>query len=150
MLLNQKISEGMTLADRLAAASQAAGTVTTPNWIAVQVYRRMMAKIETGVLGASATVDAKIRQAQDSSGTNPKDVTGKALTQIVKASGDNKIALINLNVDSDLDTTNGYGWVQVSVTVGTAASIVSAELWGLPGYETADQFNSASVVQIVG
>jgi hypothetical protein len=38
-----------------------------------------------GVLGASATVDAKLQQATDNSGTGVKDVTGKAITQLVKA-----------------------------------------------------------------
>lgn len=150
MQLNQKISEGLTLADFLASASVAASTVTTPTWVNLNVYRRMLFLIETGVLGASATVDAKVRQATDSSGTGAKDVPNRAITQIVKATGDNKRAMINLNVDDDLDTNNGFAFVQLSITIGTAASIVGADVFGLPGYETADQFNSANVVQIVG
>lgn len=150
MLLNQKISEGLALADFLASASVGVSTVTTPTWVNVNVYQRMLFLIETGVLGASATVDAKVRQATDSGGTGAKDVTGRAITQIVKASGDNKRAMINLNIDTDLDTTNGFSFVQLSITVGTAASIVGAEVLGLPSYEPADQFNSANVVQIVG
>jgi len=150
MLVNQKMSEGLTIADALAPASQAAGTVATPNWIPVLVYRRMMALIQTGVLGASATLDAKLRQATDSSGTGAKDITGKAITQIVKASGDNKIATIDLNVDTDLDSANGFAYVQVSLTIGTAASIVGAYLFGLPGYEPATAYNAAAVVQNAG
>lgn len=150
MLLNQKVSEGIALADFLASASVGVSTVTTPVWVNVNVYQRMLFLLETGVLGASATVDAKIRQATDNAGTGAKDVTGRAITQIVKATGDNKRAMINLNVDTDLDTTNGFAFVQLSITIGTAASIVGADVFGLPEYETADQFNNANVVQIVG
>jgi hypothetical protein len=42
-----------------------------PKWHTIAV-------IKTGVLGASATVDAKLQQATDSSGTGVKDITGKA------------------------------------------------------------------------
>lgn len=148
MLFNQKVSEGLALVDTYDPASVAASTITTPSWIPVANHHRFMVKITTGVLGASATVDAKVRQAQDSSGTGAKDITNKAITQIVKATGDNKQAFINFMSD-DLDQANAFGFVQVSLTVGTAASIVGIDLYALSRFEPADQFNKASVVQIV-
>jgi hypothetical protein len=100
-------------------------------------------------MGASATLDGKLQQATDSSGTGAKDVTGKAITQIVKATGDNKQALINLRVQ-DLDTNGGFAFVRLSITVGTAASLVGGYLTALdPRFESADAFNQAGVVQIV-
>lgn len=99
-------------------------------------------------MGASATLDAKVQQAQDAIGTGAKDVTGKSITQIVKATGDNKQALINFKPE-DLDNTNNFGFVRLSLTVGTAASIIAATLfWVNPRYATAEAFNQAAVAQI--
>jgi len=147
MYLNQTFGEGTALAASIDPASQAAGTVLT-SWVSTAEFHQFGALISTGVLGTSATVDAKIRQATDSSGTGAKDVTGKAITQIVKASGDNKQAIINFDTD-DLDTNGGFNYVAVSVTVGTAASIVAAYLFGRPRFETAATFNQTGVVQVV-
>ena len=147
--LNQKVSEGLAILATIDPVSQAAGTVNT-GWVDQSVFFNVMALIQTGVLGASATVDAKLQQATDSSGTGLKDVTGKAIAQIVKASGDNKQALINLK-ESDLDTEGGFRYVRLSITVGTAASLVGASLMGaVPRFQAANTYNQAAVAQIVG
>lgn len=128
MHVNTKISEGLALLDSISPVSQTPGTVTT-GWVSAAAFLSFLAVIETGVLGASATLDAKIQQATDSSGTGAKDVSGKALTQIVKASGDNKQAMIDFSA-KDLDTNGGFGYVRLSLTVGTAASLIAAQLFG--------------------
>lgn len=128
MHINTQISDALGVLGTIDPVSQAAGTVTT-GWVSVANFLSFMALISTGVLGASATVDAKIQQAQDSGGTGVKDITGKAITQIVKASGDGKQALINFRAQ-DLDTNNGFSYVRVSLTVGTAASQVGVYLLG--------------------
>jgi hypothetical protein len=147
MQVNQKISEGLALLASIDPISQGAGTVTT-GWIAVANLHQLMAVVSTGIMGASATLDAKIQQAQDGVGTGAKDVTGKAIAQIVKASGDNKQALINFRA-ADVDTNNGFGYVRLSMTVGTAASLIAGYLYGAPRYEDAALFNQAGVVQNV-
>ena len=112
-------------------------------------YFGFLALVQTGVLGTSATVDAKLQQALDSSGTGAKDISGKAITQIVKATGDNKQLLINVKPE-ELDTVNGFGFVRLTVTVGVAASITSAQLLGVnPHYAPADVGNQAAVVQVI-
>lgn len=128
MHVNTKISEGLALLGSVDPISQGAGTVTT-GWVAVQNFHSFLALIAIGILGASATLDAKLQQAQDSGGTGAKDITGKALVQIVKASGDGKQAYINC-CDQDLDTTNGFTYIRLSLTVGTAASLVAGYLFG--------------------
>ena len=148
MTINSKLSERLAILATLDPVSQAAGTVTT-GWISTANHERLLAVIQTGVLGTSATVDAKLQQATDASGTNAKDVTGKAITQIVKASGDNKQAEINLRAE-ELDVNGGFGFVRLSLTVGTAASLVAAQIFGgdaknLP----ASALNQAAVVQII-
>jgi hypothetical protein len=145
---NIKFSERAAVLATLDPASVAASTVVT-TWVPISNYHSICAVLQTGVLGASATVDAKLRQATDSSGTSAKDITGKSITQIVKASGDNKQATIECRSD-DLDQANGFAYVALSVTVGTAASLLSASLLGVnPRYMPASAQNQAGVVQQV-
>jgi hypothetical protein len=148
MFPNAKISEVQALLGGIDPVSQAAGTVTS-GWVNMANFDRLLTVVKTGVLGSSATVDAKLQQATDSSGTGAKDITGKAVTQIVKASGDNKQVLINL-LENELDVANSFAFVRVSVTVGTAASLISADLWGgVPRFADASASNAASVVQVI-
>jgi len=146
---NVKFSEAHSILATLDPVSQGAATVTT-GWVSMAYFHSLVAIIQTGVLGASATLDAKLQQATSSGGAGAKDITGKALTQIVKASGDSKQALIELR-DTDLDVNNGFTFVRLSVTVGTAASLINAMLIGFnPLYQSAASYNQAGVAQIVG
>jgi Skp family chaperone for outer membrane proteins len=154
MFPNAKASEMLTILATLDPASQAAGTATT-GWISVANHHGLMASVQSGALGASATLDAKFQQAQDSSGTGAKDITGKdntnkAITQLTQAaSGSNRQVLINLKPE-ELDTVNGFGFVRLFVTVGVAPSITSAQLIGVnPRYAPADSLNQAAVAQVV-
>ncbi len=148
MFPNAKGSEQLSILATFDPISQAAATVTT-GWVSVANFHSFLAVVQTGVMGASATLDAKVQQAQDSGGTGVKDITGKAIVQIVKASGDNKQALINFRPE-DLDNANGFAYVRLSLTVGTAASVVAASLLGINArYNTSDAFNQAAVVQII-
>lgn len=146
MFPNSRTTERQALLGTIDPISQGAGTVTS-GWISASNYERFLAVLQTGVLGASATVDAKLQQATDSSGTGAKDVTGKAITQIVKASGDGKQALINLRAD-ELDMNGGFGYFRLSVTVGTAASLIGAAIYGdVPKWSAPAQ--AATVAQTV-
>ena len=148
MFPNAKGSELLSVLATIDPASQAAGAANT-GWVPVANYFALLAVVQTGVLGTSATVDAKLQQALDSSGTGAKDISGKAITQIVKATGDNKQVLVNVKPE-ELDTVNGFGFVRVTVTVGVAASITSAQLLGVnPRYAPADVGNQAAVVQVI-
>ena len=145
---NQKFSEGLSLLASIDPVSQGAGTVNT-GWVSVKNHLALMALVSTGVLGAAATVDAKIQQATDNAGAGAKDVTGKSIAQIVKATGDNKQAIINAKV-ADLDTDGAFNFVRLSITVGAAASLVAGYLVGaFPRFEDASAFNQAGVAQIV-
>jgi hypothetical protein len=145
---NVKLTEKLAVLATLDPASQSAGTVVT-SWVKASDFHSIMALIQTGVLGASATVDAKLRQATDSSGTSAKDVANRSITQIVKASGDNKQALIEMRTD-ELDSANGFNYVALSVTVGTASSIVGAALiGGNPRNSSCSGLNQAAVAQVV-
>jgi hypothetical protein len=148
MFTNSKASEMLAILATIDPASQSAGSATT-GWVSVANHHGLLAVVQTGVLGTLATVDAKLQQATDSTGAGAKDVAGRAITQIVKATGDNKQALINLKPE-DLDTVNGFGFVRVALTVGVAASITGAQLLGVnPRFAPADTGNQAAVVQVV-
>lgn len=148
MYTNAKLSELLSVLGTIDPVSPGVGSVVT-SWFPASNHERFMALIQTGVLGTSATVDAKLIQAKDSSGTGSKDVTGKAITQIVKASGDNKQALINLRAE-ELDINNGFTYVALSITVGAAASLVGGVvLGGTPRQYPASISNQAAVAQIV-
>ena len=148
MFPNAKGSELFSVLATIDPASQAVGTVTT-GWISAGNHHTLLALVQSGVLGTGATLDAKLQQATDASGTGAKDVTGKAITQIVKATGDNKQALINLRPD-DLDVTNGYAYVRLSLTVAVAASLTAGQLLGFnPRFAPGDASNQAAVAQVV-
>lgn len=156
MTPNQLPSDGVAILATLDPASVGVSTVVTA-WVPVQNFHSFLAIINTGVLGAAATLDAKLRQAQDAAGTGAKDIAGKALVQIVKATGDTKQAMINARA-SDLDQANGFGWIALSVTIAAAASLFSALLLGFyPRFEPvkdaaaspAINLGSANVVQII-
>jgi len=149
MFPNAKGSELFAVLATIDPASLAVGTVTT-GWLSVANFHALVASIETGALGTSATLDAKLQQALDSSGTSAKDITGKAITQLTQAGGGSaKQVIINVKPE-ELDTVNGFGFVRLSITVGVAASLAGAQVLGVnPRYATADAFNQAAVAQII-
>lgn len=148
MYQNAKPNEVVALLTTVATASTAASTVTS-GWVSMASFFAIMAVIHTGTLGASATVDAKIEQATDSSGTGAKDVSGKAITQIVKATGDDKQAIINLR-SGELDVANSFNYVRLSITVGTATSVIGGTVYGVnPRFGPASDYNATSVKQSV-
>lgn len=125
----------------------AANTYTT-GWVDMSVWESLMALISAGDLGSSATLDAKLEQATSAAGAGAKDVTDKAITQLTQAGTDsNKQAIINL-MSEDLDVTNLFRYVRLSMTIGTATSDAAGYLFGLdPRYTGTD---STTVDEIVG
>lgn len=148
MFPNALASECLAVLATVDPVSQGIGTVTT-GWVDARKFAEIVALIDTGVLGAAATLDAKLQQATDGAGTGVKDITGKAITQIVKATGDNKQAWINVRPEQ-LDVTGGFCFVRLSLTVGAAASLISALLLGVwPRQGTAADSSQAGLVQTV-
>lgn len=144
---NIKASEQAAILGAINPSSQEAGAATS-GWISLADFQKLLAVVQTGTLGASATVNAKIQQATDSSGSGAKDVTGAAIMQISGAN--NQQAEINLDAEQ-LDVEGGYGYVRLSVTVGTAASQTAAVVFGFnPRFAPASDSNAASVAEIVG
>lgn len=129
-------------------ASTAAGT-SASGWIKADKFAKYLAILQSGVLGSSATLDCKLQQATDGSGTGVKDVAGKSITQLVKATDDNKQVELGLT-PSELDYANGFHWFRVLATVGTATSLISGVVLGLdPKYGPASENDATTVAQVV-
>lgn len=114
-------------------------------------YESLMIIVMTGTLGASATVDAVVKQATDSSGTGAKNLTtSKAITQLTQAGSDSdKQVIINVRAE-ELDMANNFDHLAISVTVGTATSDIGALILGFnPRYAPASDNDLASVDEIV-
>ena len=145
----------VSMADKVAVVGridpdvQTAGTYTT-GWVSMVNFQQVMAVVMAGTLGASATLDAKLEQASDSSGTGAKDITGAAITQLTQAGTDSdKDAIIAIHSE-DLDATNGFTHVRLSMTVAVATSDAGAILLGMSErYGPASAYDAASVDEIV-
>jgi hypothetical protein len=79
--------------------------------------------ITAGTVGTS--VDAKIEQASDSSGTGVKDLSGSDITQLVAAGS----ALIQFK-PADLDNANDFTHVRLTITTVGATSVAAGVLQG--------------------
>lgn len=143
--MNHLASEVVGIVGNIDPDAYAAGAVSS-GWIDASKFQRFMAIVQAGDLGASATLDAKLEQASDSSGTGAKDVTSKAITQLTQAGTDsNKQAIINL-LPGELDVDNGFNHFRLTMTVGTAASDAGGIVLGYQPRTGAVSANDASTV----
>lgn len=148
MMLNQTGSERASILAVLPPASRAAGAVST-GWIPMKNFARLQAAIMSGVLGTGATVAAKFTVAIDSAGTAPLDVPNAAITTLVKATGDNKVSVLDIDVGR-IPHGQPYSHGRLTLTVGVADSIVGAIVTGIDArYGSATQFNIAAVAEVV-
>ncbi len=126
----------------------AAGAVSS-DWVNMADFESLQAIVMAGTLGTAATLDAKLEQATDGTGTGVKDITGKAITQLVKATDDDKQAIINLFAD-ELDVNNSFTHARLTMTVAVATSDAGAVVMGHnPHYGPANLRDLASVAEIV-
>jgi hypothetical protein len=114
--------------------------------IDMSLWHRLVAIVQAGTLGSSATLDWKLQDAS-SSGGSFSDITGKAITQLTQAGTDaDKQAIINLRFD-EMNTDGRY--VKGVMTVGTATSDCSAIILGMPRFAPASDNDISSVDEIV-
>lgn len=148
MFGNLNPSDRAGIAAVIDPAQAAVGTITTP-WIDARTFFSLLAIISTGVLGAGATIDASFEQATSNTGAGVKTVPGSAISQIVKASGDSKQALINIRPE-DLDKNGGFKFARLTITVAGAASQLAATVLGFDArYGAAGANQSTSVAQTI-
>lgn len=129
MAANHTLTDSVDFTQLLPPASRNAGAATGTTYADMAGFEGGVVLIDVGALGSSATLDVQVKQATDSSGTSSKALTGAALTQLTQASNDgsNKLYAIEFR-STQLDLNNGFRFVQVTVTVATAACVYSAIL----------------------
>lgn len=146
-IINSLPSERLAVAAVIAPGALTAGAKNS-GWIDLALYTRLMAVITTGTLGASATLDAKWQIADDAAGANAVDSNITALTQMLKASGDNKQAVMNF--DAGKLSTRTKRFARLVLTVGVATSDAAAVVFGIdPRHGPATDNDPATVVQVV-
>jgi hypothetical protein len=145
MHLNALASELVAVVGNIDPDAYVASTVVSA-WIPATDFHQYMAVIQAGTLGTSATLDAKLQQATDVSGTGAKDITGKAITQLTQAGTDSdKQAIINLR-PGELDLANNFTHFQLSVTIAAATSDAGATVLGVNAKTGTAAANDVSTV----
>ena len=124
----------------------AASTVNSDE-VDMSKFERILAIVEAGTLGASATLDATLQSATTSGGSF-SNITGKAITQLTQAGTDSdKQAIMNLRAD---ELTAGHRYVRLQIVVAVATSDCGGIVLGLdPRHGPASDNDLASVDEIV-
>jgi len=122
----------------------------TSDWVYMQKIDRLMFIVKLGA--TDITVDVKLQQASDSSGTGAADISGYSVTQLA-ATDDNKQVIIEIDAAAVIAASATKPYVACVVTVGDGSNGAYIDATGL-GYwydhsMPADN-DLASVVQIVG
>ncbi len=148
--MNVKPSDRATLLARIVPGAKTAATYVT-GWVDMGLVHNLLALISVGALGTLATIDAKLQQATDGSGTAAKDIVGKLITQLTEADSPNDSlveAVINLSAEQ-LDVDGNFTHAQLSITVAVATSDAAGYLFGLDNRYQA-RVAVASLVETVG
>jgi hypothetical protein len=153
---NERLSEALSVQGKLDPVSLASATPTSGGSVDFSKFKRGIWIIDVGVFGASATVDAKLQVSADNSSftdlaTAAPTVTGAAITQLVAAGGNGRIACLEVRAEQVAMATTGVTnprYARVLITVGTAATLVSCvALGGEPIQKPASQYDLAAVAQ---
>lgn len=140
-----------TGAQLVAEVKPVSGAASTNNsgWVNMGLYERIMAVAQVGSWGAGNTLDFKLQQAKDSSGTGAKDISNTAITQLTQANFTNNDVQAVINCGSEqLDTNNGFCFARMVATVGgTNTAVIAASMYG--DGETKPPTDISTVAQVV-
>lgn len=145
--MSSKLSEKLALVATIDPDAYTTGAYTS-DWVDMTFFRRVVFYVLAGTLGSSATLDCKLQEATDSSGTGNTDISGKSITQLTQAGSDSdKQAEIEI---ADHELSAGFTHVAAVMTVGTATSDAGvAAIAGVPRYHPASDHDLSSVDEIV-
>jgi hypothetical protein len=149
MSYTERFTEGAELLYRLAPVSVGNGAEAFTTYVHLEGFHRAIIKISVGVMAQGSTIDAQVHQDYAAAGGGaPKHITGKLITQLTQASGDSGSTVIIELRTEELDVDGGFDWISLGYTVGTAASLMAIEVWGLePRYRPVA---TTSLAEIVG
>lgn len=144
-MFGRELSEALGLVATIDPQLVDNATVTS-DLVSMSECRRLLFVVTVGA--TDTTVDAKLREATDASGSDEQDLDGKAITQL-GATDDNKQVLLEV---TDEELSAGYTHVSLDVTVGngsTGADVAAVGLAGVPRSYPASDLDLASVAEIV-
>lgn len=149
MNMNARGNEQVAIGGAIDPDVTAASTVVS-DYMSMSDFESAMGIVMAGTLGSSATVNAKLVQATDSSGSGSKDISGTDITELTEAGTDSdKQATIGCRAE-DLDMDNGFTHVALSITVAVATSDVGGLLLGINARSLpASDADVASVDEVV-
>lgn len=126
---------------------QSATTAKSTGWVNMGLHGKIVATVFAGAFATGAKLNAKLEQATSDGGT-PKDITGKAITELTEAgTDDNKQVVINC-FGEELDVANGYDWVRLTITPSVDAVLIAGSIHAMnPRYAPADV---STVDEVVG
>jgi hypothetical protein len=145
MNINTNITETLALVGQLAPSSLSAAAHNVgpfPLW----GVERLFAVINVGALGSSATVTAQF-QAATSEGGSYVAITGTTISTI--SSGSTNIVLLECKIETITSQNQNFTYGQLTITVGTAASQVSAEVFSTNAYQPASTYEQVTPTQIL-
>src|SRR5512139_115662 len=128
----ERFTETACLLYNLAPISVSNGSEVFTSYVSLANYHRAVIIIHTGVMASGATLDAVVHEATDTSGTSAQHLSSsKAITQLTQAGSDsNKDVAIEIRTE-ELDIAGGFDCIALGYTVGTAATLLSIEIYGL-------------------
>ncbi len=118
-MYTQQLTQHLSVAGRIAAASQAIGSYLTEA-IDLSKARRVLFVIDAGTPGTSGTINFLVQGATTSGGTYTT-ISGTAITQLT-ATG---VAVVEVTAEAVQALGLGYTFIKGQLTIGTAASPVS-------------------------
>lgn len=128
-----------------AITAGATGVLTAA--IDMKDYEEVMVVAQSGTLGTSGTLDAKAVASATSGGTYAA-LDNKAATQLVKATGDNKIVVIHVRQADVAAVSKRY--VKFNLVAGTADATSGAVVLGVPAIgKKGSDYNLAAVAQVL-
>src|SRR3954471_9958067 len=120
-MYTQLLSEALAAAaDGIHSASQSTSEKVTAA-IDLARFRQVLFLVDSGTLGASGTLDFQVKGSATSGGSYTA-ISGTAITQLVKATDDNKYALVLVTTEKINALGLGYKFIKGSLLPGTAAS----------------------------
>lgn len=121
-------------------------TPATSSWVDAAAAHELLAVLAIGNM-ATETVDFKIEQATDSSGTAVKDLAASTQLAASAAANDNAQLLIDVKAET-IDTANGFRYVRLrAVTGGATGGPMCGLLWARTRYRPST--HAASVLETV-
>lgn len=146
-------SNGGNIAERFAVLATidpaAVGTgASTTDIIDMAYWEEVMFVCAAGTLGTAATADFLVKGSAASNMGTPGNLTGKAITQLVKASNDGSQAIVRVTAEEV--AAQGYRYIQGTLTIGAATSGFAVIALGAPAaYSPVAAYDLASVAEIV-